>query len=394
MSGERKPEDYLHLLAEHSEDYIKNLKAGYTSTNKELSEKLIWKNMCKYIGQNIRTLAFWVKLVIPFVTGGTLWIPFYPFNVMTTEGKVIISGLIVVATILYWRKATINLMRQPSNKDFFNLGAYEKYNKEEFDAFSLLISDGHFSFKKIKDDLKTPSISQKHNEITDARIEEQKIFLRYLTETIRQKDKEITKLNIEIKELNANIKKHESSNEEVKEEIDNLMKTIRSLEKEKEIYTRIVDNTQKNLQMFADKDFSSDVLDDLQFDYHFSIYEFQVDKSFKYITSKGPNKHLLPKEIKHSERNNTIIKANKRKGETTHGDEEIVKVIPVSETKVMAVQLHLTDEQIDILNDDLHHLNKTTRINIEATFRLFWVCLLIQQSVNELKTNLKGAENE
>jgi hypothetical protein len=61
---------------------------------------------------------------------------------------------------------------------------------------------------------------------------------------------------------------------------------------------------------------------------------------------------------------------------------------------VVAVQLHLTDEQIDILNDDLNSLHKIAKIDIEATFRLFWICLLIQHSVDELKTQLKGAGNE
>ncbi|MGD6817058.1 hypothetical protein ACQCVE_08325 [Metabacillus sp. 113a] len=136
----RKPDDYLELLVKDADPYISNLQKGFQSTEKKLSTSLTIKNMGKYLVRNMRNYIFWGKFFLPFITSGSLWIPYYPFNAFNSEAKVFFLFCMSVSAVLYWRRETLKIMTIPGN-EFFNLGAFEKYRKEEFEAFINLSND-------------------------------------------------------------------------------------------------------------------------------------------------------------------------------------------------------------------------------------------------------------
>ncbi|MGD7006940.1 hypothetical protein ACQCV8_02255 [Metabacillus sp. 84] len=348
--------------------------------------------MGKYLVRNMRNYIFRGKFFLPFITSGSLWIPYYPFNAFNSEAKVFFLFCMSVSAVLYWRRETLKIMTVPGN-EFFNLGAFEKYRKEEYEAFINLIDDQLFSFEKLKEELKIPNITEKYYTSTESRINEHKTYIYGLEQTIDSKNEDIQDLKNQLDMLRDELQKNQQDDSAVKTVMEELEQALKVTQKEKEVYSSIVRNSQRNMQMFVDKDFHSDVLREMNFDYDYSVYQLNRKNEYEYLTSSGVNEHLMEKQIIMKEKSNVINRAHTYKGKTAFGESTVAKLIPISLNKKIVVQLHLSDEDIEILNNELHELNKTAKIKIESTFNLFWTCLLIQHSVDEIKNRLKGAEN-
>ncbi|WP_280159447.1 hypothetical protein P5491_012850 [Priestia megaterium] len=354
-------EEHLRLLAEETDEYFYNLCTAEISANKQFTPFLtvagsMWDNLT----ENLRTLVFYFKLLV----SGVLFLVFdkylYSVSSLPLKGKIAVGILVVIPFLMYWRRVTIDRMTTPGD-DLFHFGSFEKFRKVEHKAFSKLISQ-KFSPKSFKEDLRKVSLDEK------------------IIEDYSQGSSHLRETNLTYIQLLK----------EYKEAADKVSENLELTERERNLYAEktkqmsaMIEQLRTSFKSIASQDFNKNALNNLSIGFNYSIYELEGD-FFKVSNFGGVNESELPDNIRTSETTNEIIKAYKKGEDEFRGEKNYLMYIPVSTNVKVVVQLHLDNEMIEKLNDELHPEHNLAKISIQIAFKQFWICLFVYHTTKRL----------